>query len=200
MSLSTRLNKHFVAAAAVAAGVAVSANAAIVFQSVNIAIPNNIDGVYLNVVTLAQGTAGGSVAGWDVNPYSAVAGQFNLWGPTTNTWLAVGGNYNLAFGTMIQGADAAFTRPGGATNVGTQVALNSDQNLFGFRFVNEANGNQVHFGWMRISFGANAGFRTITEIGYESVAGVGIGAGVVPAPGALALLGLAGVAGKRRRR
>ncbi len=194
--ISTRLQKHFAAAAVVATGVAAAANAAVVYQSVSINIPDNIDGVYLNVVTLASGTA--SFAGYDVNPYTAGAGAFNLWGPTANTWFASGGNYNLAPNTVIGGADALFTRPGGVS-VAANFNLNSNQNLLGFRFVNEANANQVHFGWMRIAFGATYGQRTITEIGYESAAGVGIGAGV-PAPGALALIGLAGLAGKRRRR
>lgn len=196
--MNSRLQKHLVAAAAVTAGIASAAQAAVVFQSVNINIPDNIDGIYLNVVTLAQGTTSG-VAGWDVNPYSALTGGFYLWGPTANTWFAIAGNYNLAAGTAIGGADSLFTRPGGGTDVGTQMNLNSNQNLLGFRFVNEANANQVHFGWMRIQFGANAGIRTITEIGYESVAGQSIAAGV-PGPGAIALMGVAGLVGRRRRR
>jgi MYXO-CTERM domain-containing protein len=48
--------------------------------------------------------------------------------------------------------------------------------------------------------GNNAPTRTVVDFGYESVAGVSIEAGAVPAPGALALLGVAGLAGKRRRR
>jgi uncharacterized protein (TIGR03382 family) len=42
--------------------------------------------------------------------------------------------------------------------------------------------------------------RAVVEFAYESQAGVGIAAGVIPAPGAIALLGLAGLAGSRRRR
>ncbi|MFO0962945.1 MAG: hypothetical protein U0625_08575 [Phycisphaerales bacterium] len=196
--MNSRLQKHLVAAAAVTAGIASAAQAAVVFQSVNINIPDNIDGVYLNVVTLAQGTTSG-VAGWDINPYSASTGSFNLWGPSANTWFSVGSNYNLAAGTLIGGDISLFSRPGGGTNVGTQMNLNSNQNLLGFRFVNEANANQVHFGWIRVEFGATAGSRTITEIGYESVAGQSIAAGV-PAPGAIALMGVAGLVGRRRRR
>jgi MYXO-CTERM domain-containing protein len=41
--------------------------------------------------------------------------------------------------------------------------------------------------------------RTVVDFAYESVAGASIAAGV-PAPGALALLGVAGLAGARRRR
>jgi MYXO-CTERM domain-containing protein len=41
--------------------------------------------------------------------------------------------------------------------------------------------------------------RTVVDFAYENVAGGSIEAGAIPAPGALALLGLAGLAGRRRR-
>ena len=205
--LKDRLNKHFATAAvAVAAsmGAAHQASAAIVSSGpVNIVIPDNIDGIYMNVVTGATGTTG-AVAGWDINPYSAAVGQFNLWGPTTTTWFSaggvVGGPYNLPAATAIGGPDTGFFRPGGSVNVGLEFALNSSNNLFGFRFVNEANASLVHFGWIRIAAGATAGERAIVEYAYESEAGVSIGAGVVPAPGAAAMFGAAGLLVARRRR
>jgi hypothetical protein len=199
--LAKRLDAHFVAvAAAGVAGVAAvnTADAAIVHSGVV-----NIDGVYLNVVTGANGAV--APAGYDINPYSALAGQFNLWGPSANTWLSTGGviagPYNLAPGTPIVGAAAAFFRPGGGTNVGLEMNLNSSNNLLGFRFANEANGGQFHFGWVRFSFGATAGQRTIVEYAYEDVAETAIPAGAVPAPGSLALLtlGALGLAGRRRK-
>lgn len=151
---------------------------------INIVIPDTADGLYLNVVTGASGPT--SVAGWDVNPYSATPGSsFNLWGPTTNTWFnpqaIVTGNYNLPTGTAIQGAAAAFFRPGGANNLASQFTLNSDQNFLGFRFVNEANANQVHFGYLQVQFGANVATRSIIRIFYEDVAGtpITVASGVV---------------------
>jgi len=139
---------------------------------VSIAIPDNIDGVYLNLVTGQSGAA--APAGWDINPYTAAAGQFNLWGVNTNVWFApsgvVAGPYPLATGTVVQGAAAAFFRPGGGTNVGTQVTLNSDQNYFGVRFPNEGNGGLFHFGYIQVSFGATAATRTIVRYAYENVA------------------------------
>lgn len=209
ISIARRLNKHFAACAAAAAGAAVmgtAAEAALVHSGpVNIVIPDNLDGLYMNVVTgqTFPPTGGPGFAGYDINPYSALAGGFYLWGPTANTWYNAGGTqYFLAQGTVIGGAAALFGRPGGGTNfvLNGQATLNSDQNLLGFRFVNEANGNQIHHGWIRVQFGANGSDRAIVEYGYEDVAGASIEAGVVPAPGAMALLGLAGLAGTRRRR
>ncbi len=199
--LSNRLATHFAACAAAAAAVTVpqQADAAVVYSGVvNIAVPNNIDGVYLNVVTGANGAA--PVAGYDINPYSAAAGNFNLWGPTATTWLDVGVDvYNLAADTVI-GAGGVYDRPGGGVNIGPQMNLNSSNNYLGFRFANEANGNQIHFGWVQLQFGADAGTRSIIGYAYDDVAGASINAGAIPAPGALALLGLAGVVGARRRR
>jgi MYXO-CTERM domain-containing protein len=74
--------------------------------------------------------------------------------------------------------------------------------MIGFRFVSSA--GTTHYGWMRFAMGApgsagTAMTRTVVDYAYESVAGTSIAAGV-PAPGALALLGVAGLAGARRRR
>jgi hypothetical protein len=182
------------AVAAVAGLLAVAAPAqAVVVSSgpVNIAVPDNIDGVYLNVVTGAFGTV--APTGYDINPYSAVAGQFNLWGATTTTWLSpsgvIGGPYPLAAGTMIDSSGAYF-RPGGATDISPQVTLNA-ANLFGIQFTNEGTA-ATNYGWVEITFGASAGVRAITGYAYEDT-GLGIMAGPVPEPGTVAMW-LAGVA------
>lgn len=182
---------------------AAPAHAVIVFSGpVSIAIPDDIDGVYLNVVTGASGAV--PPAGWDLNPYSALAGGFYLWGATTTTWFApsgvIGGPYPLASGTSISGPTTTFFRPGGGTDVGTQVTLNAT-NLFGFRFANESQAGANNFGWIAIEFGADAGTRTITSYAYENNGGA-ILAGVVPEPGTYAMmaLGLAAMGGFVARR
>jgi hypothetical protein len=182
MQRSTRFVKEQVLAALLAGScLSGQALAAIVYTGpVSIPIPDSIDGIYLNVVNGASGASGGTVPGWDINPYTASAGTFNLWGPTIATWLSTGGiiagPYKLAPGTQIDPAGTYF-RPGGSSNVAPEVTLNSDQNLFGFRFFNEDNGDLVHYGWLRIAFGASVGARTIVEIAYEDQAGQPIAAG-----------------------
>ena len=199
MMLSNRLVKHFGAAAA-AAVVVGSANAAIVaWENCNLVIPNNIDGLYINVETRATGSAGSAVAGWDINPYSATSlTWFNATGTGMMRFPGVttGSAGNLAVGTVV-GASGSFGS--GAVVVGSapgNLQLNA-VNRFGFRFIASDGGTK--YGWATFQIGSSisGADRTITNLYYESVTGVGI---VVPAPGAMALVGLAGIAARRRRR
>ncbi len=203
MSISNRLNKHFVAAAATAVAVAGSANAAIVYSgAINVSIPANVDGLYLNVQTGLQGSTGGTTAGWDINPYGATylsfyaaTGTGYMRNPGAGT---ATGRTNLAAGTAI-GASSFFYGSSSAV-VGTSVgqwAFNSS-GIVGFKFL--AADGLTHYGWARIAIGATLAARTLVDYAFESVAGGAIAAGAtVPAPGALALLGVAGLLTRRRR-
>jgi hypothetical protein len=171
---------------------------------VNIAIPNDIQGVYMNLVTGVTGIFDTDVAGWDINPYTAGSSPngFHLWSATTSTWFAssgvVGGPYPTALGTLV-GPGGAFFRPGGGTNVGAQVTLNS-ANYFGLQFANEGTGAN-NFGWMEITFGATASERAITRYVYDN-SGAAITIGAVPEPTSLSVLALGalGLVARRRRR
>ena len=199
--LSNRLAKHFAAAAA-ASVVAGAANAAIVhWADANLVVPATIDGLYINIETRSTGSAGSAVAGWDINPYSATSlTWFNATGTGMLRYPGVttGSAGNLALGTAV-GATGSYGS--GAVVVGAAAGnwqLNAS-NYFGFRFV--AADGLTHYGWGRFVIGASifGADRAIAELAYEDVAGTAISVGAVPAPGAIALLGLAGLAGRRRR-
>ena len=208
--LSNRLAKHFGAAAA-AAVVVGSANAAVVYSGViNFVCAVDIDGCYINVQTnaLSNGPASG-VPGWDVNPYSSGGGMnfFNSPGGGQMRYPGVtaGPAGNLALGTSI-GSTGSFNTSTTGVVFGSAAGnwQYSAQNIIGFRFVAAA--GTTHYGWMRFAMGAAGSSgtsmtRTVVDYGWESVAGTSIaaGAGIVPAPGAIALLGLAGLVGRRRR-
>ena len=208
MHMISGLRKSAVALAA-GAGLflaASQAQAVIVWSGVvNLAIPATTNGLYLNVLTgannLPGGTVGGTVPGWDINPWGTPGlGFFN---PTT----PAGGVYvlsapatvaNLAFATPISGAS---TFGAGATANVAQWTLNSSSNYFGFRFFNEGGGT-VHYGWAQLNFGATIADRTLVSYAFESSPLTAIPAGVIPEPGTYALmgLGLAGLLLATRRR
>ncbi|MBL9150398.1 MAG: hypothetical protein JNM94_17065 [Phycisphaerae bacterium] len=203
MNLQNRLAKHFAVAATAAAGVAGASNAGVIYSGVvNINIPATTNGLYLNVVNgqiNEPGNGGGStVPGWDINPWSTSFGLFSPTNPSGGAYATLGANlFNLPALTTISAA-STFGSLGSTTNNG-QWNLNSANNIVGFRFQNEANGNAIHYGWFRVAFGATIGSRTLVEYAYEDVAGGSIAAGAIPAPGAFALLGLAGLSARRRR-
>jgi len=217
MRLSNRFEKHVLVAAAVAMGATAAANAAVVYSGiVNFSCAVDLDGTYINVETgqLTNGP-GTEVPGWDVNPYST-AGGMNFYNSTgggqmRRPGVTTGTAGNLALGTVIGAAGSFNTSIGNVYGTTAATGLNggwtySSENIIGFKFV--AASGATHYGWMRFLMGAigsaglgnNAPTRTVVDFGYQSVAGESIAAGAVPAPGALALLGVAGLAGTRRRR
>lgn len=192
VSLRRRLEVHFGVLAAACAVTAVAtaekADASVVYSGpVNITIPSTTAGVYLNVVTGVNNVAPASAPGWDVNPFSSTGmSYFNPAAPTGGVYVqrtGLGATANLPVGTMID-ATSAYGSTTAATT-GNQPHVLNGVNVIGFRFQNEANGNAVHYGWMRISLSATLSSqpRTLVEYAYENQAGVGIAAGVIPSAG-----------------
>ena len=198
MRISNRFEKHIVAAATVAM-TAAAANAALVTWNANLLIPNNIDGQYINVETQVGASAASLVAGWDLNPYGTST--------TAMSWFAAAAPSGCVMGLGQGGATAAVASLSAGTlvssastfgNTASSVTaggwmLNS-ANYFGFRFVGAD--ALTHYGWGIMTVGATMGVRTLTSVTFETTAGASV---TVPAPGALALLGLAGFASRRRR-
>jgi MYXO-CTERM domain-containing protein len=132
---------------------------------------------------------------------STGGGQMRRAGVTTGT------AGNLAVGTVVGAAGSFNTGTGNVYGTTAATGLNggwtlASENIIGFRFVAAA--GTTHYGWMRFLMGAagSAGTsmtRTVVDYAYESTAGESITVTGVPAPGALALLGLAGLATRRRR-
>ena len=182
-TLASRLTRHFAAGAAIAAAAPFmttdSASAAVQYTAVTWVIPANIDGLYINVETLATGSAGSVVAGWDINPYSATSlTWFNATGTGMMRYPGVTGGSagNLPVGTVV---NATASYGSGTVTVGTAAGnwqLNA-ANYFGFRFV--ASDGQTHYGWGKFEIGAaiNGADRQITEIAWETTPGAPITVG-----------------------
>lgn len=200
-----RLETHLAASVAVAAA-ASAAQAVVITWNCNLAIPSNLDGFYINVAAQTFGTSATSTPGWDINPYGSGTLSFFASAASPNpttTYVrtqASGGPSSLALGTVISGAStftnstAAVITSAGAVSNGWQ--LNSI-NYFGFRFNPGTTVGEVRYGYGVMQVGATAATRTLLSISWEDSGGA---ITVVPAPGALALIGAAGLVGGRRRR
>ena len=199
MRISNRFEKHIVAAATVAM-TAAAANADLVTWNANLVIPNNIDGQYINVETQTFGSAAGDVAGWDLNPYGTST--------TAMSWFAAAAPSGCVMGLGQGGTTTAVASLSGGTLVSSASTFGNTAssvtaggwmlnaaNYFGFRFLGADAG--THYGWGIMTVGATMGARTLTSVTFETTAGASVV--VAPAPGALALLGLAGFAARRRR-
>jgi hypothetical protein len=200
MRTSNRFEKHIVAAATVAMSAAATANAAVVTWNCNLIIPNTTEGLYVNVETQVFGSADVLVTGWDLNPYGSSTTLMQWYGGGFPSQLGcvtspsrgiLGPVASLSAGTVV-GAASTFGRTESSVTAGGWV-LNAANN-FGFRFF--AADGLIHYGYGVMTMGATMGVRTLTTVYYEDTAATSI---TIPAPGALAVLGLAGFASRRRR-
>ncbi len=199
-----------VASATLLLSIADSSSAAIVYSGpLNIAIPvgTSSNRLWIDLDTFATSTTG-NFTGWDislwgnnasfltVNSQSLSNNRFIGTGPGTPTPIA-----RLEPGYLIEASSPFGTNGGGTLAMPTYLPapgpiLANSENIVGFRRV--SNG-QTLFGWMSIFVGSDMLTRSLTGIAYEDSGGP-IVAGAIPAPGAIALLGLGGVLGARRRR
>jgi MYXO-CTERM domain-containing protein len=214
MSISYRLGRHVITATAVAITTAGTAHAAIERWECNLSIPATSAGLFINVQSRATGTTGVSASGWDFNLYttSPSAPSLTMYGNIGTRFMREPGQFGYAVGNLgveqdigteqfVAGlfnpegdAYSAVFNTSGQSGVGNWN-LNSI-NYFGFRF--SANSGLTHYGYGRMDVGANANVRTLKFIEWDTTPGAAVQ--VIPAPGALALLGLAGFSRSRRRR
>jgi len=198
-SIAVRLGIAAAAIAGVAAPVS-SANAVVVttFANTTIAIPANIDGVYLNFLTGA--TASANFSGWDFNPY-LTAGVFTLFwnntAPSVSGGVAsatTGGTYtDLAAGGTVSSSSIFSASSGGGGPGATINFQSAGTHVLGFRFYNEAT-SAINYGYVTLSNGPNGGFpASITGWVYENT-GAAVTIPAVPEPSSLAMLSLGALA------
>jgi len=179
--------------------------AAIVYSPViNLAIPVNAPGLYLNIETGASGTSAAAVPGWDINVGGTSSLNFTTPGGYNfvrlNTASPTAGPSNVGNGFAISSTMPTASWIAGGTANG--LTLNSTANYIGFQFT--ASGGTTHVGYLVLSIGSSVtgADRKIVSYAYndQSITTPGGSSITVPAPGALALLCGAGVFANRRRR
>ena len=202
--VDTRLAACAAAAAAAGATMAVpNADATIVYSGlVNIDVPNTFDGVYINLVTGATGTTGGSVPGWNWNPYNSGTSMSFFWNTSPNNQgLSLDGTtYGvLPFGTSIGSGNTYIALTAAAAAAGWSAGANA---YLGVQILNSVTG-QTNYGWVHLMTTGATGFpATIVDYAYDNTANTAITAGAVPEPSTFALLGVmaAGALGVREWR
>lgn len=194
---ANRLARHFaLAATAVVAG---TASADVVhWADANLVIPATFAGLYINVETRTTGSSK-SLAGWDINPYGS--GSLLWYSPTGEGMLQLPeytGASSLSLGYVVDASGTFLDDTSSEFVEGFDGFWQYNaSNYFGFSFT--ASDGELHYAWGRMVVGATETSRVIAEIAFESDAGVGIAVGAVPAPGAIALLGLACLSRRSRR-
>lgn len=202
------------AAGACAVSTAPGAKAAVVTSGpLNITVPANSNGIYLNLVTGATATTATGFAGYDFNPYSngttaapTFATYFSGSATAGNAGLVVNGAYAVLTIGSVVGPASTFTTGSTATLEANYRAGVAD-GYFGIHFLNEST-NALNYGYVELKTTGTGGFpATILSYGYDNTGAAITIPNAVPEPttnvalglGALAL-GAVGVRRMRQRR
>ena len=199
-------------------GATSAANAALVVWNCNLSINQYAspgvyaNGTFVNVETQQQytdtdnGPIGTPFSNWDLS-FSGNSGSrlvilsldpaAGIVSPSTS------GAGKLASGTTV---GSALASPFSYVNNGVLFTQAANANAwsagnigyFGFKF--KAASGAIRYGWGELDLNTGSSKEgVITQLVYDDT-GAAVTVGVVPAPGALALLGAAGLVGMRRRR
>jgi hypothetical protein len=202
---------------AAAGGLTGVAQAAVVVKTFatgsGIAVPNNIDGVYLNVITGVTGASAAAVTGWDVNIYNN-GGGLTFYGTATPYGILATGTAgttavarSLTVGTSVSSTSTGFYNQ--FQTVGTAFQAATGTQYLGFRFLNETTG-VTNYGYLQLATTAGTGFpATITGYAYENtglgltVASIAPTASAVPEPATWGMMilgfGMIGAAARSRK-
>lgn len=184
-SMNTKTFSRTSVAGLLAAGAmtfgAPAAYAAIVCASPNLALPQNIDGFYINLVTGATGTSGSGTAGWDFNPYASSSNTLLSFNIASGAGAVSSGGVitPLSAGTPINASSTYLTGiQTSATAMGSYRAGVASGSYLGFRFTESSN---TYYGWLNFtSTGPNGFPATLVNYCYENTPGAEITAGTTP--------------------
>ena len=199
------------AALAGTAGAVSNAQAAVVVFTIPIAVPNTIDGVYINLLTGASATSPGAVPGWDFNPWASSGTLTFFWNNAqANTSGGVAGTATGPYldmpANVVIGPLSTFSSA--STPAAALAFQSTGTHALGFRFFNEST-SAINYGYLMMVATGPSGFpAVITQWAFDN-AGAPISFGLpitpdVPEPSTSALLSVGalalGAASLRRHR
>lgn len=165
---------------------------------VNLTIPRNVDGLYLNVVS--GQTSSSTFNTFDINIlFSSNSGL--------NFFTSAPGTTPEQRGIVAQSATGPAilvdsVTPSSIFNTGIVSGSNfapGSTNYFGFRFRNEANGNAVHYGYgLLTAYPSGAGDARLIGWAYESTPNTPIFMPPSPGTATLFAIGIASISCRRR--
>ena len=194
----------FSLAGVLAAGLAFTAGqarGAVIYSGpVNVSIPTNMDGVFIDIDGM---TSGSQMTGWDINPFFggsviATSASFHPVADSTSNTAAILG---LGEGVEVDDSLTYASSPGGSSmhmGPGPDQFVEAEESYFGFSFTTNG-GDGPYFGWVRLQVTANNPGGVVTGWAYDD-SGAPITVGAVPEPTGLMLLALAPLLAWRRRR
>lgn len=202
-ALNARLNAYTtIAGAVLASSIVPNVRADIIYSGViNLSVPNNNDGVYINFVTGQTGSTGSLVPGWDFNPFNDTTG-LAFYGEATPQGILAGALGNNAPALRLNAGDPIDSS--GLYNQFFTSAVNfrsGGLGYLGIRLLNESTGT-LDYGWALLNTTQGDGYpATIVSYAFEDT-GQSIAAGAVPEPSTPALLAImaAGAIGVRKWR
>lgn len=208
-SLNSRLAAYATVGTTAALATTAATSQAVVVNSgpVNITVPNNIDGIYINFVTKATGTSASAVPGWDFDPYSGSGGLLFYWGGDTGSISggvasSTDGPYLVLGPGSVISAASIFSQAANGANSETAAFQAGVNGYLGVRFLNEATG-ATDYGYVHFQTTGTTGFpATILDYSYENT-GAAITIGAVPEPtttAAMAAFALGAVGVRRWRK
>ena len=203
MRISNRFEKHIVAAAAVAM-TAAAANAAIVYSDVvQQAQPASPASMSIAGKTFEVGFVQGYNFAY-VTTTSVGAGIFvplaQEPNPTNARSFAQGDTIGTSTGVLDM-----YPLGGGSENINLELYNFTTQSgtfalgTTAYVGIGLGSGTQFNYGWIKLAVSADAQSITIYGWAYNDVVNQSITVGEIPGPGALGLLAIVGLQGRRRR-
>ncbi len=174
--------------------VTTEAQAVVISFSTPITVPNTFAGVYVNLLTGANGITPAAVPGWDFGPWGS-SNTLSFFFPGTPTASSgavaattTGPYLDLGLGSVIS---SASTFSASASTTATAAFQSTGTHIMGFRFFNESTA-AINYGYLRMQTTGPLGFpATILGWSFENSGGA---ITVVPEPSTWLMLSMGALA------